>query len=94
MSTSMAELVDALMKAQKAIEEYSSSSEEKQDQEKPLLYTTEEVAGILRVNKSTVTRMCKKGEIAARKIGREWRISRQALFDATNTSNSFNLNNV
>jgi excisionase family DNA binding protein len=37
-------------------------------------YTADEAAVVLRVNADTVRRLCKRGEIAARKVGRGWRI--------------------
>lgn len=43
------------------------------------LVTVEEVAVLLRVSKSTVTRMCQRGDLPAIKAGRAWRISKTAI---------------
>lgn len=41
--------------------------------------TTSEVAVQLRETRQTVSRRCKRGEIEATLVGREWRISETAL---------------
>ena len=45
------------------------------------LLTVEEVAGYLRVSRSTVWRWCQAKKVPAFKIGREWRISGPVLED-------------
>lgn len=45
----------------------------------PTLLTTSEVAGILRVNASTVRRMIEAGDLPAERIGRGYRITGDAL---------------
>lgn len=47
--------------------------------------TVDEVAEMLRINKSTVYRMAKEGRIPATRVGRQWRFRQKALegfFDA------------
>lgn len=39
-------------------------------------YTVKEVAGVLKVNRVTVQRWCKTGEIPAVKIGKSYRIEK------------------
>ena len=41
--------------------------------------TVQEVATYLKVSRSTVWRWCKNGKLPAFRIGREWRIHREAL---------------
>jgi excisionase family DNA binding protein len=41
--------------------------------------TTAEVAAWLKVSVFTVRRWIKQGDLSARKVGREWRIPREAL---------------
>jgi excisionase family DNA binding protein len=41
--------------------------------------TLEQVAKLLRLHRSTVYRMVKRGEIPALKVGRVWRFSKEAL---------------
>ncbi len=43
--------------------------------------TVEDVADILRINKSTVYRMAKGGRIPATRVGRQWRFRLSALED-------------
>ena len=40
-----------------------------------ILYSIEEVAGILKVSTKTIRRWIKSGELVAHQIGRQWRIS-------------------
>jgi excisionase family DNA binding protein len=52
------------------------------------IYTLKELADYLRVSTATVTRMIEKEEIAAHKVGGQWRIMREELeryLDASNT---------
>lgn len=42
-------------------------------------YSVEELAGILKLHPKTVLRFIREGRIAARKLGRSWRVSREAL---------------
>lgn len=41
--------------------------------------TAEEMAGWLRIPKSTLYKLCHEGEIPATKIGRHWRFDRQTV---------------
>jgi excisionase family DNA binding protein len=42
-------------------------------------YTIAEVADILRVHRTTVQEMIRRGELPAMRVGRDWRIARAAL---------------
>lgn len=46
-----------------------------------VIYTADEAAGILGVNVATLRRYLQSGALPARKIGRQWRITDQALND-------------
>ena len=43
--------------------------------------TVEDVAELLRINKSTVYRMAKEGRLPATRVGRQWRFRQSALED-------------
>jgi putative molybdopterin biosynthesis protein len=43
------------------------------------LFTTEDVARILRISEYTAREMCKRGEIKSKKIGRNWRVKQEDL---------------
>ena len=45
------------------------------------LYTAAEVADILRMNPQVIQRKLQAGEIPGYRIGREWRVEKQALLD-------------
>lgn len=45
----------------------------------PLSLTVDEAANVLGVHSNTVRNVIKSGELAARKVGREWRIARENL---------------
>lgn len=45
----------------------------------PEYMTTAEVAKIIRTSEDYVSRKCASGEIRAKKIGRTWRITREAV---------------
>ena len=56
------------------------------------LFNTQEVAEYLGVERSTVQRWCHSGHLRCLKIGKEWRIHREALENLLNQSeNSANL---
>lgn len=44
-----------------------------------VMYTLKEVEGMLKVTRRTLYNYLKAGEINATKVGREWRVSREAL---------------
>lgn len=44
-----------------------------------VMYTLKEVEGMLKVTRRTLYNYLKAGEIEATKVGREWRVSREAL---------------
>lgn len=46
--------------------------------------TIEEVATVLRLSSKSVRDACRRGEIRALKVGREWRIARSVLDDLLN----------
>jgi len=48
-------------------------------QDLPTYYTTAEVALVLRESRENVSRRCKRGELAARRVGRRYLISRESL---------------
>jgi excisionase family DNA binding protein len=43
--------------------------------------TTQQVADLLQVDHRTVTNYCQRGQIKAFKIGKHWRITREALLN-------------
>lgn len=45
----------------------------------PQVLTLAELCAVLRVSRALAVRMIGRGEIAARKVGREWRIDKGAL---------------
>lgn len=47
------------------------------------VYTTEEVMGVLRVTKRTLYNYIKAGQLKAFKVGREWRVTEDALREFT-----------
>lgn len=47
--------------------------------ERSKLLKLKEVADILRVSKATVTKLIKAGQLRAVKVGRQWRVSEEAL---------------
>ena len=48
----------------------------------PALLDTRQAASLLNVSERTVTRLCSRGKIRARRVGRLWRINRDALLSA------------
>lgn len=51
----------------------------KKDYDIPILFTVQETAEILRVKERTIYNYIKSGKLDANKIGKEWKISREAL---------------
>lgn len=49
--------------------------------ELPKIYRTQEVADYLLVDVDTVTKLIRTRELAAKKIGREWRITESDLME-------------
>jgi excisionase family DNA binding protein len=45
----------------------------------PKVYTIEEAAAILKVHPRTINRLLERGELRGFRVGRVWRISREAL---------------
>lgn len=43
------------------------------------MFTIQELADLLRVNKITIYRMAKKGAIPALKVGRQWRFEKKLI---------------
>ena len=50
----------------------------------PLVLTTQQVADLLQVDHRTMTNYCQRGQIKAFKIGKNWRITREALLSFVN----------
>lgn len=49
----------------------------------PALLDSKQAARLLNVSERTVTRLCNRGKIRARRVGRLWRINRDALLEDT-----------
>jgi excisionase family DNA binding protein len=49
------------------------------DEIRPTLLTLVEAADRLRLSPNTVYKMCREGELPARKVGRQWRIREEDL---------------
>lgn len=47
------------------------------------VYTTEEIMGVLKVTKRTLYNYIKAGQLKAFKVGKEWRVTDEALRDFT-----------
>lgn len=47
------------------------------------VYTTEEVMGVLKVTKRTLYNYIKAGQLKAFKVGKEWRVTEDALREFT-----------
>lgn len=45
----------------------------------PNFYTIRETASMLRVSEDTIYRMARRGDIAATKVGRQWRFSEKSI---------------
>lgn len=70
------------MKAESERRERDASSETNRNtRELGAFMTVEDVAEMLRINKSTVYRMAKAGRIPATRVGRQWRFRLSALED-------------
>ncbi|MBR2411768.1 MAG: helix-turn-helix domain-containing protein [Ruminococcus sp.] len=52
------------------------------------LYTLNEVAGFLKIQQRQLYNVIKSGSIEAVKVGREWRVSGEALLDFIKTNTS------
>ena len=48
----------------------------------PALLDSKQAARLLNVSERTVTRLCIRGKIRARRVGRLWRINRDALLSS------------
>jgi excisionase family DNA binding protein len=60
-------------------------------EELPDVLTTQQVAAFLQLSLSTVKRMCKNGELKAKKLGAGWRVNKadlQEYMQADNVSDS------
>ncbi len=55
-------------------------------------FTTAEVAAMLKMNPQVIARKLQKGEIAAYKIGKDWRVSEEGLFAWLEQHSNKNLN--
>lgn len=52
------------------------------------MHTVEDVADRLRINRRTVLRLIHDGALMARKVGRQWRVSAEALRELTGPTSS------
>lgn len=50
----------------------------------PTIYTTQDVASILKMTKQTVNRMFSRGELKGRKTGKGWIITKTSLLEYLN----------
>jgi len=55
-------------------------------------FTTAEVAAMLKMNPQVIARKLQKGEIVAYKIGKDWRVSEEALFAWLEQHSNKNIN--
>ncbi len=53
----------------------------KQNHETIIIMTFKEAQEFLRISRPTLTELVKRGEIPARKLGNQWRFSKQALIE-------------
>lgn len=53
--------------------------QERRQENLPQLMSVRQAAGVLGVSQRHVARLCERGEIKAVKIGRLWRVNRDAL---------------
>lgn len=67
------------MKPEPDKREQETRSESRPSRELGAFMTVEDVADMLRINKSTVYRMAKAGRIPATRVGRQWRFRLSAL---------------
>jgi len=51
------------------------------------IFDVAEAARYLRVSEQTVYKLCRRGDISAAKVGREWRIHKPAVLDFLHTGN-------
>lgn len=58
----------------------------KSQMQMPALLDSRQAARLLNVSERTVTRLCSRGKIRARRVGRLWRINRDALLSAVGLS--------
>ena len=58
---------------------HDEAASRSRSEEKSALMTIEEVAEYLRVHPSTVYRLVRQGSLPAVKIGKQWRVDREAL---------------
>lgn len=59
----------------------------KSQMQMPALLDSRQAARVLNVSERTVTRLCNRGKIRARRVGRLWRINRDALLEDTGLIN-------
>ena len=67
-----------MVRAKLCVIHYSGGTMSTQDD----ILTVEEAAEYLNVSKYTIWRMIKRGDIPAKKAGRQWRISRFAILES------------
>ena len=72
----VADLVDRYLGAEDVVLGRASSQHSEPD-----VLTIEQLAELLQVDEKTVRSLAAKGELPGRKLGRQWRFSRQAVLD-------------
>jgi excisionase family DNA binding protein len=72
----VADLVDRYLGAEDVVLGRASSQTHEPD-----VLTVEQLAELLQVDEQTVRSLATKGELPGRKVGRQWRFSRQAVLD-------------
>jgi excisionase family DNA binding protein/YgiT-type zinc finger domain-containing protein len=63
------------------IQNITAGFADSQDKEKPDLLNLQETAEMLRVSNQTVYNMLKDGRLSARKIGKEWRFTKDEVYE-------------
>ena len=72
----VADLVDRYLGAEEVVLGRASSQHNEPD-----VLTIDQLAELLQVDEKTVRSLAAKGELPGRKLGRQWRFSRQAVLD-------------
>jgi excisionase family DNA binding protein/YgiT-type zinc finger domain-containing protein len=84
------ELVFSVEEA-RMIQNITAGLADSKSSEKPDLLNVQEVADLLRVSNQTVYNMLKDGRLSATKVGKEWRFSKDAIYEATRVTNSISV---
>jgi excisionase family DNA binding protein/YgiT-type zinc finger domain-containing protein len=84
------ELVFSVEEA-RMIQNITAGLADSKSNEKPDLLNVQEVADLLRVSNQTVYNMLKDGRLSATKVGKEWRFSKDAIYEAIKVTNSISV---